>query len=166
MINLGFSPDFASVFSNDSLHGGQADARALEILLSMKALEGSKKFIGVLRVEPHSIVADKNCGHFSRVVGADLNHSGLAAPGKFQRVTEQIIEDYFEQAGIAINLWQRLDAPLDAAILGTRQIRKRLANDYVELGPLSSQLSSTDLGEIQKIINQMTHVIRAVQDAV
>ena len=89
---------------NNALHSGQADARPFEILLAMEALEDSKKFIGILGIETHTIVADKNRDGANGVDCADLYHSGLSAAGKFQRITKQIIENQFQQARVAVNL--------------------------------------------------------------
>jgi hypothetical protein len=165
-IYIRFGPDFASVFSNDSLDGGQADARALEIFLAMKALEDSKKFIGILGIEAHAIVANKNRGGSGGIAGADFDYGGLAAAGKFERIAKQVIENQFEKAGVAVNFGQRLDAPLHASVLGSRQIREGLANKQVEFGSLPGQIPSADLGKIQEVIHQVAHVIRAVENAV
>jgi len=93
MIYFRFGPDFASVLANDSLNGSQADAGALEIFLAMKALEDSKELIGILGVEPHAIVADKDRGGASGFAFADLDYGGLAAAGKFERIAKQIVEN-------------------------------------------------------------------------
>jgi hypothetical protein len=104
VICFGLGPDFASVLSNDSLNGRQANACALEIFLAMKALEDTKKLIGILGIKTHAIVADKNRGEASGIARANLNHSGLASAGEFQGIAKQIIEDQLEQSGVAINL--------------------------------------------------------------
>jgi hypothetical protein len=92
-IYFGFGPDFASVLANDSLNGSQADAGALEIFLAMKALEDSKKLIGILGIEADAIVADKDRGGASGFAFADLDYGGLAAAGKFERIAKQIVEN-------------------------------------------------------------------------
>ena len=81
------------MLANDSLNGSQADAGALEIFLAMKALEDSKKLIGILGIEAHAIVADKNRGGASGFAFADLDYGGLAAAGKFERIAKQIVEN-------------------------------------------------------------------------
>jgi hypothetical protein len=93
MIYFRFGPNLASVLSNDSLNGRQANACALEIFLAMKALEDTKKLIGIFGIEAHTIVTDKNrsgCGETAR---ADLDYGGLAAAGKFERIAKQIVEN-------------------------------------------------------------------------
>src|SRR5579863_1451607 len=54
---LGLSPDSAAVTVNDSLHGGQANARAFEFFLAVQTLKHTEQFVGVFRVETHSVVA-------------------------------------------------------------------------------------------------------------
>jgi hypothetical protein len=103
MIYCGFGPDFASVLANNSLNGGQANARALEIFLAMKSLEDSKKLIGILGIESHTIVADKNRGRAGRIARADLDYGGLAVAGKFESIAKQIVENQFEQTRVAVN---------------------------------------------------------------
>ena len=81
------------MLANDSLNGSQADAGALEIFLAMKALEDSKKFIGILGIEAHAIVSDKNRGGAGGIADSNLNHRGLAGAGKFGRIAEQIAKN-------------------------------------------------------------------------
>jgi hypothetical protein len=154
------------VLANDSLHGSQADAGALEIFLAMKALEDTKKLIGILGIEAHAIVADKNRGGTGGIESANLNHSGLAAACKFERIAKQIVKNQFQQAGVTVNFGQGLDPPLHASVLGPWQIREGLANEQVEFGALPDEIPSADLGEIQKIIYKVAHVIRAMENAV
>jgi len=55
---------------NDPLHGGQPYPGSFEILMPMQALEHPKELIGIARVEAHSVVAHKNCGHATGHAGA------------------------------------------------------------------------------------------------
>ena len=56
---LGFGPDLAPVTIDDSLHGSQSDAGPLEVFLAVKPLEYPKEFIGVFRIEAHSVIPHK-----------------------------------------------------------------------------------------------------------
>src|SRR5207302_388055 len=58
-VNFGFGPDFAAVFADDALDGGQADAGAFEVLRAMEALKHAEQFVGVAHVEPDAVVAHK-----------------------------------------------------------------------------------------------------------
>ena len=62
-IRLGFGPDLAAVAMNDSLHRGQPDARAREILLPVKALKDSEQLIGIFGIEAHSVVPHEENRH-------------------------------------------------------------------------------------------------------
>jgi hypothetical protein len=48
------------VFLDDALNCGQSYPGPLEIFLSVKALENSKKFVAVLHAEANTIVANED----------------------------------------------------------------------------------------------------------
>src|SRR6185436_15302096 len=52
-------PDAAAVAVDDPLHGGQADAGALELGGGVQALEGGEQLLGVDHVEAGPVVADE-----------------------------------------------------------------------------------------------------------
>src|ERR1700676_2308175 len=58
-----FRPHPPSVLADDALHGGQADAHALEFVLAVQPLEHAEKFIGVTRVESPAIIPNEDDVH-------------------------------------------------------------------------------------------------------
>src|SRR5256885_11107201 len=85
-----FRPDTAPVPTNDAFDGGQADARALEFLVGMKALESPEELAGVSHVEARSVVSYEigRCAVLS--VDPELDPGPGALAGKFPRVPEQV----------------------------------------------------------------------------
>src|ERR1043166_7441722 len=58
-IDCPLGPDSSSVAMNDPLHGGQAHARAFELVRGVKPLKCAEQLIRVGHVETRAIVADK-----------------------------------------------------------------------------------------------------------
>ena len=61
-----FGPDAAAVAGDHALHGGEADARALELGGVVQALEGAEELVGVGHVEARAVVADEEDGLAAR----------------------------------------------------------------------------------------------------
>ncbi len=52
-----FGPDAPALPEHDALHGGQPDAGARELVGAVQPLEGAEQLVGVLHVEPHTVIA-------------------------------------------------------------------------------------------------------------
>ena len=97
---------------DDAPHIGQANARALELLIRVQPLEDPKKLVAIPHVEPRPVIADVNHGF---VVGlartADLDHRRVARAGVFDRVGKQVDQHLEEQGGIRLHRGQRILLP-------------------------------------------------------
>jgi len=90
---LGFGPDLAAVAMNDSLHGGQTDARPREILLPVKALKDSEQLIGIFWIEAHPVIPDEENRHAASLSRTYFNYGQLPRFGEFHGVREKINEN-------------------------------------------------------------------------
>src|SRR5258708_1059090 len=105
---FGFLPDAASVAMDDALDQGLPDARALEFILTVQALEDAKELVRIFGIEPDAIVLYVIC--VFRPVGADtdFNAGRLPAPGEFDRVGEKVDKDLAEEDTIPPRLRNRV----------------------------------------------------------
>ena len=62
---------------DDSLHGSQSDAGPLEVFLAVKPLEYPKEFIGVFRIEAHSVIPHEERQGTVGMARTYFNHRGL-----------------------------------------------------------------------------------------
>src|SRR5438105_1765111 len=76
----GLSPDAAAVAADDAVHGGQADAGALEFGRGVQPLEGLEKLVGEGHVESGAVVADVEDPRAAIGRRADP-HPGFGLPG-------------------------------------------------------------------------------------
>ena len=121
-----------------------------EILLLVQALKNAEQFIGITGIEPHPVVADEDGGDAFDFAGADLDDGGRANAREFDGVGEEVNENQFEQAGVALALGERFDAPFDPG--GPRFLPSNSAMaspnvDVVELGDLLIHGAAADAGE-------------------
>src|SRR5258708_16181711 len=98
---FGFLPDAASVAMDDALDQGQPDARALEFILTVQALEDAKELVGIVGIEPDAIVLYVICVFRPVGADADLNAGRLPVPGEFDRVGEKVDKDLAQEGMIA-----------------------------------------------------------------
>src|SRR5450755_154353 len=86
-------PDLAAMAVYDALHGGKANAGALELVRSMHTLEGAKKFRGVGHFKPGPIVPHEEGwpvlvdGHAQ--LGPRPRHVSREFPGVLQQVFQR-----------------------------------------------------------------------------
>ena len=131
---LRFGTNRAAVAMDDALHGGETDAGAFEIFLAMQPLKGPEELIGIFRIEAHSVVAHEE-GDGARGCGerAELNHPMRQAAGEFDGVGDEVGIDDFEKTGIATDVGQWVDAPLDgAAIVAVAVVGNRTLDQFVD----------------------------------
>src|SRR4051812_38082226 len=103
------------MFLDNSADNRQAYARALKLRLRVKALEDSKKLLGVIHVETHAVITDKNDPLLGRFVPAHFNPSLTAVAGVLERITKQVEKHLAQQQWITSDGRQLLDMPLDLA---------------------------------------------------
>src|SRR5207249_4277306 len=86
-----------------------------ELARRMEALEDAEQFVGVTRIEPDAIVADKESRLAFGVLATDFDFRLRSLLGVFQRVAEQVDQNLAEGDWIAMDAWKRRDGPLDFA---------------------------------------------------
>src|SRR6059058_1370733 len=59
LVHSPFGPDSSAVAVDDTLHGGEADARAFELFTAVETLERAEQLAGVRHVESRAVVADE-----------------------------------------------------------------------------------------------------------
>lgn len=64
--------------ANDSLHGGHADAGALELVRGVQALKHTEQLVRVRGVEARAVVANEVDGGFPVALGRELDPCGRA----------------------------------------------------------------------------------------
>ena len=96
-IDFAFGPYSASVTLNDTLHDGQADAGALELLSAVKSLEDAEEFFRVSRIESRAVVPDKINRFTFLLLAANFYNCLLPLARKFECIGQQIDEDLFKQ---------------------------------------------------------------------
>ena len=60
------------VTSDDPRHAGQADARALEVLVAMQSLERDEELAGILLIKAGAVIADVIGATLRRVAEGDM----------------------------------------------------------------------------------------------
>src|SRR5437764_845110 len=95
----------------DSIHRGQANARALEIFGAVKALEDAEQLIGILHAEADAIVANENGRIPVFFHLADFDDGAETGTGEFKRVSHQILKNLLDQDRVAFNKRKVRDNP-------------------------------------------------------
>src|SRR3990170_8688002 len=87
-IHLALGPDPPAVPGDDPLHDGQADARALELLLAVQPLEHVEQLLVVAHVEPGAVVLHAVHALRAVLLAAHLDHRLLALAAELERVCQ------------------------------------------------------------------------------
>jgi hypothetical protein len=88
--------------SNDAAHVRQADASSLKLARLVQPLKDAKQFVGMMRIEPNTVVADeKDC--FTRIIlnDADFNFCRVAQAAVLKCVGDEIHYDLSQQGRVA-----------------------------------------------------------------
>src|SRR6266576_2793286 len=86
LVRLGFAPDTPAVLVDDALHGGQPDARPVELILGVQALKHAEQPVGALHVKADAVVANEDHSMAAMVTLAHLNDRLFASAGVFDGV--------------------------------------------------------------------------------
>ena len=133
----------------------------------MQALENPKELVGVLLVETSAVVANEIRGYAAAFALAHFDHGVLAAAREFDGVREEIREDDFDQAGVAVRVYERLDQPFDLALVRFgMEFGDHLADHIHRDGFFPSRLRGGRCGEIDQIVHQSPHVVRGSQHSI
>src|SRR5262249_222264 len=90
MVDLAFRPDAPAVAMDDAVDRGEADARALELIISMQTLEHAEQLVRVAGIEAGAVVLDANDDLAPLARGrVHFDHRFVASRGELDGVTEQ-----------------------------------------------------------------------------
>ena len=90
-------PDPATVFVDDALNGGQAQAVPGKLLCSMQAVQHAEEFVPALHVEADAVVAHEIDNAFLGLAPADGDECGLARCAELERVVQQVCPDLAQE---------------------------------------------------------------------
>src|SRR4051812_37338219 len=96
----------------------QTDSRAFKLLGTVQTLENAEKFLGVLHLETHAIVAHENHDLLLLVETAHFDDRGVFWSGILHRIRKQIDEYLPEHRVVAEDRGESFNFPLDHPILG------------------------------------------------
>src|SRR5258708_21063951 len=97
---------------NDSLHSRQADARPLEFVVAMQALENAEQFVVVIRVEACPVISDEKGLLSITLQTANFNAGDFSPARKLKRISQQVTHDLFKQRPVCLAGGQISDAYL------------------------------------------------------
>src|SRR5436190_18481852 len=103
MSGLRIGPDFASVFQNNSLRGGQSYSGSFKLFLRVKALEGGKQLVRVFHVEADAIIPHEDDFLVTVTIFSNLDHSILSWRSELYSIGEKVPEDLDHQAAVAFH---------------------------------------------------------------
>ena len=144
---------------DDALDVGQADARALELVVAVQALEYAEQFVSITRIEPRAVVANGDYRLASPAGGAaDSDDCMGAGGGKLHGVGEQIDQHQAQQGPVGPHRRQRADFPDDASCPRLcLKIAQSLLSQLIEINLHLSQFLVSEARERQQVINQTPH---------
>src|SRR5256714_6544645 len=99
-----FGPDPSAVTVDDTLDGGEADARALELVPAVETLERAEQLSGVCHVEARAVVADEVDGLAPLALPTESDLRRVALRGELPSVAQKVREHDFQQALVAARL--------------------------------------------------------------
>jgi len=130
LVDCRLSPDASTVAVDDTLHNGQAHARAFVLLGAVQSLKHVKEFADVSHIKAHTVVLDKIDAFSSILPAANGDDRHFALTSELKRVGKQVDKDLLEQARIGLAHGQLADRDVDAPPrLLTAQCLKHLMHE-------------------------------------
>jgi len=163
LVRFRLRPDTASVFVDDTPNISQSHACALEIVLTVKALEDAEQFVHVSHVEANTIIADEE--HLFAVYPylAHLDNSTFLAAGELDGVRQQVDKHQFDQTRVTLHRRQLPDFPFNLPSFRFRfEVSKNCLNQQIELRWLLSQGLPPNSAQVQQIIYQLSHFLNTL----
>ena len=122
-----FRPCPAAVAANDAQDIGQANARALELFLTVQALKHAEQLVSILGIKTRAIVANRDDRLAVDARSAlDFDFGQRPPSGKLHSIGDQIDKNETQQGTIRSHRWQWADFPRNVSPL---QIRLKFAHD-------------------------------------
>src|SRR5271155_786127 len=110
-----FRPNPATMFLHDTMDGGQSHTRAFKVFVTVKALEDSEQFIGILHVEANAVVPHEE--HLLAFVlsVSDLNDRVWPRARVLDCIGKQVLKHLPDQNRVAFQGRKTTDFPLHVA---------------------------------------------------
>src|SRR5581483_9391776 len=154
---LPFCGDPASVAPDDPLHRGEADARTGEIVRMVKPLKGAEQLRLIRRIESGPVVAHE----VGAIVAAKFYARGGMFRGELPGISEEILQHYAHQVGVAVVLQIRRDDEFHRALrLRAPQIVGNRFRDGGKINARTAQRTTGDAREVQQVVNEDPHTLR------
>src|SRR5438105_1841535 len=106
----GLRPGLAAVATDDTPHGSEPDAGALELAHRVKTLERREQLVLIGGVEADSVVPDVERARAVVLDGTDLDRWRRDRPRELPRVTDEIAQHRTEQSFVGLDLQAIFDA--------------------------------------------------------
>src|SRR5262249_20711597 len=108
-------PDAAAVAGDDAMGDREADARALELICIVEALESTEELLRALDRKARAIVAHEIDALAVFVTHADLDHGIFSLARELPGVLEKLGQGLLEERRIALHFGQIGDPQVDRA---------------------------------------------------
>src|SRR4051812_22874311 len=122
-------PGFAAMSGDNTTDNGQANARALEIVGGMQPLKNTKELVRVARVEPDSVIPDKEYGFVPRLFATDLDLRFSPFAGILHRIAKQIYNHLPQRHRVGVHYGKCPDRPFD---FSTANLGRQILNDPLD----------------------------------
>src|SRR5256714_1858777 len=153
-------PDPAPVTVDDTLDGGEADARALELFVAVETLERAEKLSGVCHVEARAVVADEVNDLALLALPTESYLRRVALRCELPGVAQKVREHDLQQALVAARFEVVFDADRQRARgVALPQFCDDRARQLAQAHGLAPHLASRDARELQHVVNQLRHIL-------
>src|SRR5712692_2899727 len=154
LVDCCLSPDASAVAVDDTLHNGQAHARAFVFFGAVQALKHAEEFTNVLHIKAHTVVLDKIDALPFVLPAANGDQRHFALTGELEGVGEQVDKNLLEQARIGLAHGQIADGDVDApSIVLMAQFPKHLTHEVSAHDALQLERLATQAREGEEIID-------------
>ena len=158
-VQFAFGPGAPAVARDDAPHIGEADPGAFKFRGPMQSLENAKEFLRVTRVETDAVILDKNDDFVFRSGAADFDLGDWPGARVFQRVADQIADHLAEQGGVALDLRQFADLPLDSPVFQVQlHFLQDALDEVIEIDFDFAQFDARGSGEAEQVIDELAHL--------
>src|SRR6266404_678520 len=163
LVRLRLGPDSASVLVDDPLNRHESNSGAFKIPRLVQALKNTEELAGILHFEPDAVVPNEVNKFLVERRHSGVYHCAIARTRVFDRVRKEVHEHLTHQVRIAIEASQIIDPPFDIATLRFRpEVLAHHTDQIIQRRNPRRQRLAADPGEIEQIVDQSSHALRAV----
>src|SRR5437588_5867355 len=153
-------PHPTAVTIDDALDGGEADARAFELVAAVETLERAEQLSGVSHVEARAIVADEVNGLALLALPTESDLRRVALRCELPGVAQKVREHDLQQALVAVRFEVVFDADRQRTCgVALPQLCDDRACQLAQAHGLAPHLASRDARKLQHVVNQLRHLL-------